>query len=98
MKRVSSLPNVPTVAEAGYKGFDADTWFGLVAPAGTPAVVIAKINDAVNKILRMPEVRERLAAERGSPMGASPQEFAALLERDHAKWRKVVKDSGAKLD
>lgn len=97
-KRVGSLPDVPTIAEAGYQGFDANTWFGLVAPAGTPTTVIARINAEVNKVLAMPDIREKFAAEGGGPLGGSPQEFSALLQSDYTKWRKVVKDSGAKLD
>ena len=97
-KRVPALPDVPTVAEAGYKGFDANTWFGLVAPKGTPAAIVEKINAEVNKVLKSPDVRDKFAAEGGGPLGGSSAEFAALLKTDLAKWGKVVKDSGAKLD
>ena len=97
-KRAAALPDVPTISEAGYKGFDANTWFGLVAPKGTPAAVVEKINVEVNKALKSPDVREKFAAEGGGPLGGSAQEFAALLKADHAKWAKVVKESGAKLD
>jgi tripartite-type tricarboxylate transporter receptor subunit TctC len=97
-KRVATLPDVPTIAEAGYKGFDANTWFGLVAPKGTPTAIVDKINAEVNKVLSSSDVKEKFAAEGGGPMGGSSQEFAALLKADHAKWGKVVKDSGAKVD
>ena len=97
-KRVASLPDVPTIAESGYKGFDANTWFGLVAPAGTPPAIVTRINAEVNKILKSPDVTEKFAAEGGGALGGTPQEFAALLKSDYAKWGKVVKDSGAKLD
>ena len=97
-KRAAALPNVPTIAEAGYKGFDANTWFGLVAPKGTPPAIIEKINAEVNKAIKAPDLREKFAAEGGGPLGGTSQEFGALLKTDYAKWAKVVKDSGAKLD
>lgn len=97
-KRVAALPDVPTVAEAGYKNFDANTWFGLVAPKGTPPAIVEKINAEVNKVLKSPDVREKFAAEGGGPLGGTSAEFAALLKSDYSKWAKVVKDSGAKLD
>jgi tripartite-type tricarboxylate transporter receptor subunit TctC len=97
-KRAATLPDVPTIAEAGYKGFDANTWFGLVAPKGTPPAIVEKINAEVNKILKSPDVKEKFAAEGGGALGGSSQEFAALLKADYAKWGKVVKDSGVKLD
>ena len=97
-KRVASLPDVPTIAESGYKGFDANTWFGLVVPANTPPAIVTKINAEVNKILKSPDVKEKFAAEGGGALGGTSQEFAALLKSDYAKWGKVVKDSGAKLD
>jgi tripartite-type tricarboxylate transporter receptor subunit TctC len=98
MKRAATLPDVPTIAESGYKGFDANTWFGLVAPKGTPPAIVEKINAEVNKVLKSADVREKFAAEGGGALGGSSQEFAAVLKADHAKWGKVVKDSGAKLD
>jgi tripartite-type tricarboxylate transporter receptor subunit TctC len=97
-KRAATLPDVPTIAEAGYKGFDANTWFGLVAPKGTPPAIVEKINAEVNKVLKSTDVREKFAAEGGGALGGSSQEFAALLKADYAKWGKVVKDSGVKLD
>jgi len=97
-KRVATLPDVPTIAEAGYKGFDANTWFGLVAPKGTPAAIVEQINAEVNKVLKLPDVRETFAAEGGGPLGGTSQAFAELLKVDIAKWGKVVKDSGIKID
>lgn len=97
-KRSGDLPTVPTINESGYKGFDARTWFGLLAPAGTPAAVVAKLNAEVNKILKMPEVREKIRAEGGDILGGTPAEFASMIKTEHVRWGKVVKESGAKMD
>jgi tripartite-type tricarboxylate transporter receptor subunit TctC len=97
-KRTAELPNVPTIAESGYKGFDATTWFGLLVPAKTSPEIVKRLNEEVNKILKDPEVRAKLASEGGEALGGSPEQFAALLKTDIARWGKVVKDSGAKVD
>ena len=97
-QRVNDLPNVPTINESGYKGFEATTWFGLLAPAGTPQPVVAKLNAEVNRILQVAEVRQRIDSEGAIAMGGSSEEFTALLKRDLGRWGQIVKDSGAKLD
>lgn len=97
-KRAVQLPDVPTIAESGYPGFEATTWYGLLAPAGTPGAVIARLSTELNRVLEMPEVRERLATEGGEVLGGSPERFASLLRADRAKWGRVVKESGAKVD
>ncbi|OWW20912.1 Bug family tripartite tricarboxylate transporter substrate binding protein [Noviherbaspirillum denitrificans] len=97
-KRSDDLPQVPTLAESGYKGFDATTWFGFLAPAGTPTPIIARLNAEVNRVLKMPEVREKIGAEGGDVQGSTPEEFAALIKSDITKWGQIVKDSGAKID
>jgi tripartite-type tricarboxylate transporter receptor subunit TctC len=97
-KRVDDLPNVPTINESGYKGFDAVTWFGLLAPAGTPKDVVAKLNAEFNKALQNPELRKKLGDEGADPGGGTPEQFAALIKEDIPRWGKVVKDSGAKVD
>jgi tripartite-type tricarboxylate transporter receptor subunit TctC len=97
-KRVDDLPNVPTINESGYQGFDAVTWFGLLAPAGTPKDVIAKLNAEFNKALQNPELRKKLGDEGADPVGGSPEQFAALIKGEIPRWGKVVKDSGAKVD
>ena len=96
--RIESLQDVPTIEESGYPGFDAVTWIGLLAPAGTPAAVVERINTEVNKILVLPEVKEKIAAEGGGPIGGTPQEFARLLTTETPKWARLVKESGAKID
>jgi tripartite-type tricarboxylate transporter receptor subunit TctC len=97
-KRVDDLPNVPTINESGYKGFDATSWFGLLAPANTPKEVVAKLNAEFNKALRTPELSKRLSDEGADPAGGTPEQFAALIKDDIPRWGKVVKESGAKVD
>jgi tripartite-type tricarboxylate transporter receptor subunit TctC len=100
-KRLALLPDVPTVAETGVpgtKGFEADQWYGLVAPAGTPADVVALLNQHVNKALASEEVRARLAAEGAEATPATPQVFAGLIAAEIPRWRKVVQGAAIKLD
>ncbi|WP_119153576.1 Bug family tripartite tricarboxylate transporter substrate binding protein [Caldimonas tepidiphila] len=97
-KRVDDLPNVPTINESGYKGFDSVTWFGLLAPAGTPKDVVAKLNAEFNKALQQPDLRKRLSDEGADPVGGTPEQFASLIKDEIVRWGKVVKDSGAKVD
>ena len=97
-KRVDDLPNVPTINESGYKGFDAGTWFGLLAPAATPKDVIAKLNAEFNKALKLPELSKRLGDEGADTAGGTPEEFATLIKSDIPRWGKIVKESGAKVD
>ncbi|WP_263772940.1 Bug family tripartite tricarboxylate transporter substrate binding protein [Propionivibrio soli] len=97
-KRVDSMPDVPTIDEAGYQGFDASTWFGLLAPAGTPPAIVERINTEVNKILVLPDVKEKIAVEGGGPLGGTSQDFARFLATELPKWARLVKESGAKID
>jgi len=97
-KRSAMLPNTPTLDEAGIKGIDASIWLGLFAPAGTPPAVVARLNAEINKVLQMPDVREKLINGGVTPMGGAPDEFAAFVRTDYARWGKIVKDSGVKLE
>jgi len=97
-QRASALPDVPTIAEAGLPGFEATSWFGLLAPAGTPKEVIAKLNAEVAKWLASPEAREKLAAQGAIAAGKTPEDFTQHIVAETAKWQKVVKESGAKVD
>jgi len=97
-KRVSDLPQTPTVAEAGFKGSEAVTWFGFLAPAGTPKEAVARLNAEFNKALQQPELRKRLAEEGADPLGGTPEQFAQLIRDDIGRWGKVVKESGVKVD
>jgi tripartite-type tricarboxylate transporter receptor subunit TctC len=98
-KRHASLPDVGTFAEAGITGFDVSAWYGLLAPAGTPKHVVARIHDEVVKILATPEMKERfLTTIGGDPVGGTPEQFAADIKSDIARWAKIVKSSGIKLE
>ena len=97
-KRSSSLPDVPTVAELGYKGFDVSTWYGLLVPAGTPAHVVSTLNTEVNKLLVNPEVRATINAQGAEPEAMTPANFASMLKADYVKWKDIVEASGAKID
>jgi tripartite-type tricarboxylate transporter receptor subunit TctC len=97
-QRSKLVPELPTMAEAGVPGFDISTWFGLLAPAGTPPEVVAKWNADVTKILSAPEMRERLAAQGAEAAPTTPDEFAAFIRTELAKYARIVKASGAKVD
>jgi tripartite-type tricarboxylate transporter receptor subunit TctC len=97
-KRFSRLPNIPTLDEAGLPGFESNGSFGIVAPAGTPPDVIAKLNDAFVKVLKDPEIVERIRALGSEPMPMTPPEFAAYIARDLEKWANVVKAGGGKAN
>jgi tripartite-type tricarboxylate transporter receptor subunit TctC len=96
--RLPLLPDVPTFAELGYPEIEDYTWVGFFAPAGTAPEVVQKLNTAINRVLQMPEVRERLEALTFEPIGGSAQQFAEYVRAEVAKWAVVVKETGAKLD
>ena len=98
LHRVESLPDVPTIDEAGLKGYDASSWYAVLAPAGTPVEFVNIMQQAIAKSLQAPEVQKRLALEGLEPSGISPEEFGKLLQSEVSKWAGVVKASGAKLE
>ena len=97
-QRLPNMPEVPTVAELGYKDFVAEDWKGFVAPAGTPPAIITRLNGLINDALKRPEIRARLADEGSKPLGGTPQDFAALLKVEYPRWGAAVRDSGAKVE
>jgi tripartite-type tricarboxylate transporter receptor subunit TctC len=97
-QRAAALPDVPTMAESGLPGFDVSTWFGVFAPAGTPAAVVARLNESLTAALRAPEMRERLARMGAEPAPMSSEQFAQLVRSELVKYQKVVKFSGARVD
>ncbi|MCE2878907.1 MAG: tripartite tricarboxylate transporter substrate binding protein [Comamonadaceae bacterium] len=98
-QRSSALPDIPTVEEAGrLKGFEASSWFGLLAPAGTSADIVNRIQREVARALSDPGIKEKMQAQGAIPSGMTPQEFVRLIDSEHSKWAQVVKASGAKAD
>jgi tripartite-type tricarboxylate transporter receptor subunit TctC len=97
-KRSPALPDVPTIAEAGVPGYEATSWFGLLAPAKTPAPVVARLNASILKALADPEVKKKMAEQGAEPYGETPAQFAGFIQSETAKWGKIVKQSGATAD
>ena len=100
-KRAPALPDLPTIAESGIPslaGFEASSWFGIFAPAGTPREVVTRINAEANRALQSPEMKEKLLAQGAEAVGNTPEYFADYIRAETTKWAKVVKDSGAKVD
>ena len=97
-KRSIVLPDLPTVSESGVTGYQNSTWFGLLAPAGTPSAVLSKLNAELVKTSQSPDIVERLAPDGGEPVGSTPEQFGRHLALEIARWRKVVKDAGMKVE
>ncbi|MDR7377230.1 tripartite-type tricarboxylate transporter receptor subunit TctC [Rhodoferax ferrireducens] len=98
LKRNADLPNVPSMDESGYKGFEAVTWFGLAGPAAMPKEAISKLNTAFNQALANPEVKKKLDAQGAEVLGSTPEAFATLIRSDILRWGAIVKSSGARAD
>lgn len=97
-RRDPSLPDVPTFAEAGMPGFVSDSWYGILAPAGTPRAIVARLNAEVQRALAHPDVKRRLAAEGAEPRGNSPEQFEAEIRKDLQNWIKVAQDAKVSLE
>jgi len=98
VRRSGTLPDVPTIAEAGVPGYDMTNWFGILAPAGLPAPILARLDTLLRKIVAAPDVREVYAQQGADPVGAGPEAFAKVIAADIPKWEKVVRQSGARVD
>jgi tripartite-type tricarboxylate transporter receptor subunit TctC len=97
-KRADDLPQVPTIAESGYKGFEAVTWFGVVGPANLPKEIVAKLNTDINKALQAADLRKKLGDQGADVSGSTPEQFGKLIRDDITRWGRIVKESGAKVD
>jgi len=98
LERVAVLPDIPTVAEAGFPGYEVSGWYGFSAPAGTPREVVAKLYKEISRSLTLPDVRDRMMANGQEPVGSTPEKFAAYIKAEMIKWEKVIKQSGAKAE
>ncbi len=98
LTRAAAAPEIPTLAEAGLPGFEAVAWFGVLAPAGTPRDIVLKLSQEIARIVRMPDMQDRLRLEGAEAVGSTPEQFAETIRRDIAKWAVVVKTSGARAD
>lgn len=98
IKRSRAADDIPTLAESGVPGYDANAWFGVFVPAGTPPAVINRLHAEISRIVKIPEIRDRFLALGAEPAGTTPAQFAAFFRNEVAKWAKVVKESGAKID
>ena len=97
-QRYPGLPDLPTVAESGVPGYEASAWFGVVAPAATPRDIVTKLNTEINRAVNLPDMKERFAQQGATPSPGTPEEFSAWIRSEIAKWGKVVKASGAKVE
>jgi tripartite-type tricarboxylate transporter receptor subunit TctC len=97
-KRVAGAPAVPTIAESGLPGYEVAGWYGLVAPAATPKEIVARLSAQVSAAMRAPDVVKRYSTEGADPVGSTPELFAEVITRDIAKWAKVIRAAGAKVE
>ncbi len=98
LKRSPMIPELPTISESGLRGFDVSTWFGVFAPAGTPAEIVNRLNTEIARVLRTQDMKERLAFLGAEPVGNRPEEFAAFVKAEIPKYAKVIRASGARAD
>lgn len=92
------LRDVPTLDESGFKGFDAMQWYGVMGPAGLPSAVVKQLNETLNQVLKMPDMRDKMSVEAVEPMPMSPEQFGQFIVTDIARWRKLAQARGIELD
>jgi len=97
-KRFASAPELPTIAEQGFPDFEATSWYGLVAPAGTPSSIVERLHGEIVRALALPEVRERIAGLGAETVGNSPSEFAAMQKAEAARWIKIAREANIHAD
>jgi len=98
LERSPALPDVPTIASAGFPGFEAKEWYGLVAPAGTPNPIITRLNREIVRVMHLPDINARMAEQGAEIVADSPEEFGAFIKTELAKWTKIVRETGMRLE
>ena len=98
LTRSAAVPEIPTVAEQGYPGFETAAWYGVLVPAGTPKDIVSRLHAEMVKVLGHPDIKQKLQAQGGEPVGNTPAEFGAYIASEIAKWGKVIKAAGLKAD
>jgi tripartite-type tricarboxylate transporter receptor subunit TctC len=97
-KRSAAMPELPSIAEAGVPGYNTTTWHGWLAPAGTPAVIVQRLSSEIAKVVKSPEIMEKMLADGGEAVGSTPEQFTRYLVAELARWRKVVKETGVRVE
>ncbi len=97
-RRIMPLPDVPTMNESGVPGYDATSWYGVLAPARTPRAIVDKLNAEIARAVKAPDLRDRLQSEGAIPVGNTPEQFAAFIQRELARWAKVIQNAGIKVE
>jgi tripartite-type tricarboxylate transporter receptor subunit TctC len=97
-KRLASMPELPTIAESGLPGYEASSWYGILAPAGTPHDIVAKLNAELNRALDQPDVRNSLLAEGAEPAGGSPEQFAVHIRTEKERLGKIIRDANIRME
>jgi len=98
LKRSAAVPDVPTMDESGLKGFDVETWYGLLGPAGLARDIVGKVNAEMNRVLKLPDMTERLKSQGVDPVGGTPEQFDAFIRAELVKWEKVARAANARVD
>ena len=97
-ERSSVVPDVPTISESGLSGYEATTWYGMLAPAKTPGPIVRKLHDEIVEVLRLADIREKLLAQGLEPVGNRPEDFAAIISSELVKWSKIVSAAGVRAE
>ena len=97
LKRATAAPDIPTIAEQGFPGFHVDSWYAVLVPAKTPKPIVAQLNREINRIMALPDVKERLSRDGVDPAGSTPEALAAIVQKEKKVWTKVIREANIKV-